>query len=170
MAFSPKSVKDWYKDLSVEELEKKYFDLQSEYYFETKNSQIKYLIENIMDASHSTNLDSTREGLEELLKEKTGKEYKLKEQFFDISVVDVINYIADNTKLLADRTQLISFFDKIQGVDKKEKTRFLLVLMQDTKNFKKFVKETKKNSDAQSVFDKYSDIVDDFWSKNRKIG
>jgi hypothetical protein len=60
MAFSSNTVKYWYKDLSVEELEKKYYDLQSEYYFETKNSQIKYLIENIMDASHSTNLDSTR--------------------------------------------------------------------------------------------------------------
>jgi hypothetical protein len=133
-----------------------------------------------MDASHSTNLDSTREGLEELLKEKTGKEYKLKEQFFDISVVDVINYIADNTKLLDDKAQLISFFDKIQYEDDQdeddqyendmEKARFLLVLMQDVKTFKKFIKEAETNSDAQSVFDKYLDIVDDFWSKNSRIG
>ena len=41
MAFSSNLVKEWHKDKSVEELEKIYNDLKSDFYFESKESQIK---------------------------------------------------------------------------------------------------------------------------------
>ena len=86
MAFAPSLIINQYKDLSVEELEKKYEELKKNYCFETKEEQIKYIVDNLLDASHSVNTNSTKVGIEELLKEKTGKEYKIEPKTFEINL------------------------------------------------------------------------------------
>ena len=50
MAISSNLVKEWYKNLSVEELEKKYKELEKDYYFDTKEKQIEYYLKNFMNA------------------------------------------------------------------------------------------------------------------------
>lgn len=49
MAFSSNLVKQRYKDKSVEELEKMYNALKVNFYFESKESQIKYILDNFMN-------------------------------------------------------------------------------------------------------------------------
>ena len=60
MAYSSNLVKEWYKDKTVEELEEMYNDLKSDFCFESKESQIKYILDNFMNASHKTNISSTQ--------------------------------------------------------------------------------------------------------------
>ena len=77
MAFSSKMVKNWYKDLSIEELEQKYEEIKSNFYFKSKEDQIRFLLSNYLNVSHNANINATREGIEELLKEKTGNVFSL---------------------------------------------------------------------------------------------
>lgn len=170
MSFSSNLVKENYKDKSVKELEKMYNDLKSDFCFESKESQIKYILDNFMNASHNTNIDSTREGIEELLKEKTGKEYKIEEKYFQITLNDLINYISNNTSLIFDKTSLINFFNKLIDVDEDEKFMFLICLIQNNKNFNEFANEIKSNQDINELFEKYLEIADDFYHKNCRIG
>lgn len=173
MAFSYKLVKNWYKDLSVKELEKKYKEIESNYRFDSKDSQIKYYLENFLNASHGTNTNSTRRGLEELLEEKTGKKYTIEEKYFEIDLADLINYISKNTKLLPKKNSLIEFFDKLTEVEESEKFEFLVYLVQSHQNFKDFVSEVNQASDEsvyRSIFDKYLEIAEKYYSDNRRIG
>ena len=170
MSFSSNLVKENYKDKSVKELEKMYNDLKSDFCFESKESQIKYILDNFMNASHNTNIDSTRKGIEELLKEKTGKEYKIEEKYFQITLNDLINYISNNTSLIFDKTSLINFFNKLIDVDEDEKFMFLICLIQNNKNFNEFANEIKSNQDINELFEKYLEIADDFYHKNCRIG
>ena len=170
MSFSSNLVKENYKNKSVKELEKMYNDLKSDFCFESKESQIKYILDNFMNASHNTNIDSTRKGIEELLKEKTGKEYKIEEKYFQITLNDLINYISNNTSLIFDKTSLINFFNKLIDVDEDEKCMFLICLIQNNKNFNEFANEIKSNQDINELFEKYLEIADDFYHKNCRIG
>lgn len=170
MAFSSNLVKEWYKDKSVEELEEMYENLKSNFCFESIESQIKYILDNFMDASHNTNLNSTREGIEELLKEKTGKEYKIQEKHFDMHLNDLIDYISKNTSLLSDKTTLIDFFNKLTDVSEEDKLSFLFCIIQNNKNFNEFINDTYKNQEAKIVFEKHLAIADNFYTMNHRIG
>ena len=104
-----------YKPRSLSEFEfnyhrKQYKDLEIHYCFETKDDQIKYMIDTFLDASNETNVKSTREGLEILLKEKTGKDYTINENKFEITLMDIIDYVASKTDLLSNKNLLINFF------------------------------------------------------------
>ena len=46
MAFTPWIAKEWYKDLSVKELEERYEELKKNYSFNSKEEQINYIIKN----------------------------------------------------------------------------------------------------------------------------
>jgi len=170
MAFSSDSVKEWYKDKSVEELEKMYNDLKSDFCFESKESQIKYFLDNFMNASHSTNTNSMRKGIEELLEEKTGKKYEIKEKYFEITLNDIVDYISKDTNFSFDKTILVDFFDRLKYADDEEKCEFLIWLIHNDQNADEVMNEIKTNQDANAVFEKYSDIVAKFYSENMKIG
>lgn len=170
MAFSADLVKEWYKDLSVEELEKRYKALEANFYFETKESAIKYIIDNCMDASHTVNISSTRKGLEELLKEKTGKEYKMRENKFVIGLNDIVDYLANNTKLLPDKAGLMEFFGKIKDVTEGEAMAFLIYLMQSKEDFRNFLVEVKNTKNPNDLYDKYSIIASEYFSMNQVMG
>ena len=170
MAFSSNLVKEWHKDKSVEELEKMYNDLKSDFYFESKESQIKYIVDNFMNASHNTNTYSFRKGIEELLYEKTGKEYKIEEKYFQITLNDLIDYISSNTDFSFDKTILINFFNRLKEVTEEEKCEFLICLIQNNNNFDKFLNEIKTNQEIKAVFEKYLEIADNFYSMNHRIG
>lgn len=173
MAFSANLVKEHYKSKSVEELEKMYADLKSDFYFETLDDQIAYLLKNFMNASYRTNVLATREGLEALLKEKTGKDYSLEEKFSVMHLSDLIDYISKNSNLPFDKTLLINFFDKVtadEEDDEDEKAWFLVCIIQDRENFNNFIKDVKENSDANAVFEKHCEIANTFYYKNSSIG
>ena len=91
MAFAPNVAKKRFENLSVEELEAKYEELKKNYCFNSKEEQIDHIIKNYLDASKNVNNNSTRIALEELLKEKTGKDYKIEPNRFEISLSDIIN-------------------------------------------------------------------------------
>lgn len=170
MAFSSNLVKEWYKDKSVKELEEMYEDLKSYFCFESVENQIKYILDNFMDASYDTNLDSTREGIEELLKEKTGKEYTIQEKYFEIHLNDLIDYISKNTNLLSDKAILVDFFNKLTDVSEENKLSFLFCIIQSDKNFNEFINEIDINQEAEIVFEKYLAIADNFYDMNHTKG
>ena len=175
MAFSSNLVKEWYQNLSVEELEKKYQALEEDFYFDTKEKQIEYTLKHFMYASHNTNLNATRMGLEELLKEKSGKDYHLKTKRFELKVSDVLDYILKAAKLLSKKDKFVEFFDSInkiedEEIDEEEKICFLMCLYQNKKIFKEFVKELKKSKDNIQTFVKYCNICEEYYSDNHYIG
>ena len=102
-----------------------YNDLKSDFCFESKESQIKYILDNFMNSSHDINISATREGLEELLKEKTGKEYKIEDKYFQITLNDLIDYLSNNTNLLSEKTIIVNFFNSLTEIEE-EKCEFLV--------------------------------------------
>ncbi len=175
MAFSSNLVKEWYNDLSVEELEKKYQALEEDFYFDTKEKQIEYTLKHFMYSSHNTNLNATRTGLEELLKEKTGKDYHLKTNRFELKMNDVLDYILKSTNLISKKDRFVEFFNSIDKIEdeeigEEEKIWFLMCLYQSKKIFKEFVKELKKTKDNTQTFAKYCEICEEYYSDNHYIG
>ena len=186
MAFHKNLVKEWYQDLSIKDLEEKYYALQKDYYFEDKDKQIKYMISTFLDASHNVNTNSTKTGIEELLKEKTGKDYQLKVQIFEISVEDLIDYI-DKYIVKNSKQNLSDFFGKVDlrnlinenelddeaDVEKEwegEKLHVLFCLLQDKKMLIKFISDIKNVNNGKNILKDYVDWAENFFSMNRIIG
>ena len=177
MAISSNLVKEWYKNLSVEELEKKYKELEKDYYFDTKEKQIEYYLKNFMNASHDTNLNATRAGLEELLKEKTGKDYHLKTQFFEVNLNDILDYIVKTTDLISNKEKIADFFSSLDEMDmgdekfdEMQKMWLLMCLYQNKQNFTNFEKELNEGKDNLEIFKKYLEICEDYYSNYSMIG
>ena len=170
MAITPNMMRSWYKDLSVAELEEKYKELKNELCFETKEAQIKYIIEHYLNASNSSNNYTECEVLEELLKEKTGKEYKFEEKYFEMTTNDIIDYIVNDKNLLDSKTILVDFFNKLTKVEEDEKILFLFCLVQNDENFNNFMNEIKGTQKPIAVFVKYLNIAESFYSMNHRIG
>ena len=95
MAFSSQIAKKRFENLSIKELEERYNALKKNYCFDTKEEQISHIINNYLYASKKINDSSIRIALEELLKEKTGKEYKIEPKIFKITLIDIINYVTN---------------------------------------------------------------------------
>lgn len=169
MAISSNLVVEWNKNLSVEELEKQYKDLEIHYCFETKDDQIKYMIDTFLDASNETNVKSTREGLEILLKEKTGKDYTINENKFEITLMDIIDYVASKTDLLSNKNLFINFFKEFDDVDEFDKIDLLITLVHDTENFANLLKDLQDKKDPDELYDKYYEITEAYYSDNRVI-
>lgn len=179
----------WYKDLPVEDLEAKYYALQKNYFFEDKEKQIEYMISTFLDASHNANTSSKRAGLKELLKEKTGKNYKLKELIFKISEVDLIDYI-DKHIIKNSKQSLLNFFEKIDftkiiedfktdaedeeiDIDREFesiKQDILFCLLQDKKLLKKFISDINKSVNYNETFKEYMDWEEEYYSTYSRIG
>ena len=170
MAFAPNIAKKWYENLSIEELEEKYEDLKKHYCFRSKEEQIDYIIKNYLNASKDVNTYSTKIALEELLKEKTGREYKIEPQKFEISLLDIINFIANPNVDPFWNTTLTNYFKKLNNISEEDKIRFLIELVQDKNSFNDFTKEINQNQNAEEMYEKYKKIATQFISLNSKIG
>lgn len=170
MAFAPKLIKERYANLSIEELEKKYEDLRKDYCFSSKEEQINYIIKNYLNASKAVNTNSTKIALEELLKEKTGKEYKIEPKKFEINLLDVINFIVDSSVDPFLAANLTNYFEKLNDISEKDKIRFLIELIQDKSSFNNFTKEIIQNKNAKEIYEKYQKIATQFISLNSRKG
>lgn len=168
MAFAPNVAKKWFENLSVEELETKYEELKRNYCFNSKEEQIDYIIKHYLNASNNVNNNSTRIALEELLKEKTGKEYKIEEKKFEISLSDIISFITSVDPFWT--TTLSNYFEKLNEISDEEKMRFLIELVQDKNSFNEFTKEIVQTQNVRETYDKYKKIAQDFLSMNTRKG
>lgn len=170
MAFAPNVAKKWFENLSVEELEAKYEELKKNYCFNSKEEQIDHIIKNYLNASKDVNNNSTKIALEELLKEKTGKEYKIEPNRFEISLSDIINFITNPDTDPFWTTTLSNYFQKLNEISEEEKMRFLIELVQDNNSFNEFTKEIVQTQNVRETYDKYKKIAQDFVSMNSRIG
>lgn len=168
MAIAPSLAKEWYENLSVEELEKKYEDLKKNYCFNTKEEQIDYIIENYLNSSHDVNNSSIRIALEQLLKEKTGKEYKIEAKNFEINLLDIINFISNPNVDPFWTNTLTSYFQKLNDISEEDKKIFLIQLIQDINSFDEFTKEIIKNSNVKEIYNKYKKIAEDYVFMNTR--
>lgn len=169
MAFSSSLIKKKYENLSIEELEEKYEALKKNYCFNSKEEEIAYIIKNYLKVSMDTNNNSTKIALEELLTEKTGKEYKMESKRFDITLTDVIKFIATHTKETFLDTTLINFFQKLDNVTDQEKKNFLIQLIQDKNSFDEFIKEISQTEDSKETYNKYKTIAKEYMQKHKII-
>ena len=170
MAFAPSLIKEHFKALSVEELEKKYEELKKNYCFETKEEQIKYIVDNFLDASNGVNTNSTKVGIEELLKEKTGKEYKIEPKTFEINLPDIINYVVGENKDPFWVSSISNYFQKLDNVSENDKMQFLIELVQDRNSFNEFTKEIMNSQNAIELYEKYKKIAEEYRDMNTMIG
>ena len=170
MAFAPNVAKKWFENLSVEELEAKYEELKKNYCFNSKEEQIDHIIKNYLNASKDVNNNSTRIALEELLKEKTGREYKIEDKRFEISLSDIISFITSVDVDPFWTTALSNYLEKLNEISDKEKMRFLIELVQNKDSFNEFTKEIVQTQNVRETYNKYKKIAQDFVSKNTRKG
>ncbi len=170
MAFAPNVAKKRFENLSVEELEAKYEELKKNYCFNSKEEQIDHIIKNYLNASKDVNDNSTRIALEELLKEKTGKEYKIEPNRFEISLSDIINFITNPDTDPFWTSTLSNYFQKLNEISDEEKMRFLIELVQNKDSFNEFTKEIIQTQNVKETYDKYQKIAQDFVSRNIRKG
>ena len=170
MAFAPNVAKKRFENLSVEELEVKYEELKKNYCFNSKEEQIDYIIKNYLNASKDVNNNSTRIALEELLKEKTGKEYKIEPNRFEISLSDIINFITNPDTDPFWASTLSNYFQKLNEISEEEKMRFLIELVQNKDSFNEFTKEIIQTQNVRETYNKYQKIAQDFVSMNTRKG
>jgi hypothetical protein len=170
MAFAPNVAKKRFENLSVEELEAKYEELKKNYCFNSKEEQIDHIIKNYLNASKDVNDNSTRIALEELLKEKTGKEYKIEPNRFEISLSDIINFITNPDTDPFWTSTLSNYFQKLNEISDEEKMRFLIELVQNKDSFNEFTKEIIQTQNVRETYDKYQKIAQDFVSRNIRKG
>ena len=170
MAFAPNVAKKRFENLSVEELEAKYEELKKNYCFNSKEEQIDHIIKNYLNASKDVNNNSTRIALEELLKEKTGKEYKIEPNRFEISLSDIINFITNPDTDPFWTSTLSNFFQKLNEISEEEKMKFLIELVQNKDSFNEFTKEIIQTQNVRETYNKYQKIAQDFVSMNTRKG
>ena len=170
MAFAPNVAKKWFENLSVEELEAKYEELKKNYCFNSKEEQIDHIIKNYLNTSKDVNNNSTRIALEELLKEKTGKEYKIEDKKFEISLSDIISFITSADVDPFWTTALSNYLEKLNEISDEEKMRFLIELVQNKDSFNEFTKEIIQTQNVRETYNKYQKIAQDFVSMNTRKG
>lgn len=168
MAFAPNVAKKWFENLSVEELEAKYEELKKNYCFNSKEEQINHIIKNYLNTSKDVNNNSTRIALEELLKEKTGREYEIEDKRFEISLSDIISFITSVDPFWT--TALSNYLKKLNEISDEEKMRFLIELVQNKDSFNEFTKEIIQTQNVRETYNKYQKIAQDFVSMNTRKG
>lgn len=170
MAITSNMIKKRYENLSVEELEAKYKELEKNYCFNNKDEQISYVINNYLNVSKRTNDNSAKKALEELLKEKTGKEYKIYPKEFEITLIDIINYVTNPEIDVFWTNTLYNYFQKLEEIKDDEKIKFLIELVQDKPAFNEFTKEILQTENFREIYEKYKKIARDYVVKNSKKG
>lgn len=169
MAIAQNVLRKKYENLSLEDLENEYELLKKSFCFENKEEQIEYIIKNYLNVSHDVNNNSKKIVLEELLKEKTGKDYIIEPKIFDFTLIDVINTLTDYNNDPFWTTLLVKYFESLSELTEKEKINFLIQLIQDKNNFNEFTKEITKSNDNKEIYEKYKNIAQEFYLKNKRI-
>ena len=146
----------------------KVWRIKEKYCFNSKEEQIDHIIKNYLDASKDVNNNSTRIALEELLKEKTGKEYKIEPNRFEISLSDIISFITSADPFWT--TALSNYLEKLNEISDEEKIRFLIELVQNKDSFNEFTKEITQTQNVRETYDKYQKIAQNFVSRNTRKG
>ena len=167
MAIAPVILKKNYANLSVEELEAKYDELKKSYCFESKDDQIKSIIKNYLNSSYSANTTSVRKALEEVLKEKTGKEYSIEPKTYEINLADIIKFLSIANP--SWENLLTEYLQKLPTVTDQEKMRFLVELIQDRASFNDFTREISNTQDVESTYNKYKQIASEYVSHNKYV-
>ena len=119
-----------------------------------------------MYASHRTNTNSKRVALEELLKEKTGREYTFEDRFLEITPGDIINHVNNPREDPFWTTKLINFFNSLQAVPVADKNDLLIGMLQDRSIFNDFTKDIVKSNDVRSIYERYKEIVRNYRINN----
>lgn len=118
MAIGPHIFQEKYKNLCVEELEKKYKELEEHMGLTNKEARIKFMAENFLNNSVS-NYYTEKTVLEEILKMKTGKDYRnnLTDYNEKITLNDIIVYISegDNSKVSVLNSVIDSIYNDAIG-------------------------------------------------------
>lgn len=135
---------------------------------------------------------STRYAIEELLLEKTGKEYQMKERIYYITVDDLVCYISKQKCI--DKEHLTEFFNNVRINEEKlterleiddydvklllqllnnrykllenEKKEFIKMIYQSDDLFDNFIKEMYNNKNATELFVKYYELAYDYTCMN----
>lgn len=167
MAYSTQMAKNWYKDLSAEELAEKLKDIVNEnLYFETKEDEIKSIVNSYLDVSKDTNVRSSINAIQELLKEKTGKEYEIKTKTYNLESTDFIKYATNNNQNLVEG--LTEFFNKL-NINDKEKSKFIIRLLQNQEMFNDFIKNI-NNESPMNIYEIYNGKAKEYCQKNNRKG
>ena len=114
--------------------------------------------------------NSKKIALEELLKERTGKEYKIEPQIFEINLTDVINTLMNYSEDPFWADVLSKYFQKLDNLSEEEKIEFLIQLIQDKNNFNEFTKEITTANNVKEIYEEYKTIAERYCSENRIIG
>ena len=170
MAISPDYAKKLYENMSLEELEANYEELKGHFCFDSKEEQIGYIINNRLNASLRTNINSKKLALEELLKEKTGKEYTIEPKRYDITLTDIINYVTIPNKDPFWTMALNNFFNELSDISDDEKKSFLVDLVQNKDIYNEFTREITKPENVKEVYDKYKKLAQDYVIRNSRKG
>ena len=162
MALSSNIARDSYKNLSIEELEKRYENMKRNYCFHTKDEQIEYIINNYRFDKPEITIDDYKKALEKLLKEKTGSSYKLKPQKFKIKLKDMINFITKHgNPCLANI--FMNFLEKLKYTPEYRKRKFVLEMLNSKMFLDEFSKEAMQdNINANLIFKKYQKNLNNY--------
>lgn len=155
-----------YENLTVEELEEIYKEIEQEYQFNSKESQIEYIFsEYLKTKSLIPTYSGEKYAVEELLKEKTGKDYTLQQQIFNLTLEDYIDYLSSQKNFIFDKDILTLFFNKLEGTPNDDKIDFLILLVLSN-NFYALMKELSFTNEFMSLYAKYTDICEEFYYEN----
>ena len=145
--------KEIYERLSVEELKSIYQKIiENNYSFSSKEEQLKHLFENFSVEANYVTRDFSKKTIEDVLKEKTGEEYKIETKTYEISLNDLINYTVKDpffAKSISD------FLNKLDNVSEEDKRFFIISLYHDKNSFNEFTREISNLQDANAIYEKY---------------
>ena len=155
MALSRNHYINLYKDLTNEELIKKYTEIKSKYNFQTKDEKIKYIIKSYLEPK---NEEASIVVLEDILKERGNEKYIIKEYEFEITLYDIINFISNQNNDPSLNDKLTNFFEKL-NIMKEEKIKFLIEIVQDNVSFNNFIAEISNESNENEIYEKYKKLA-----------
>ena len=167
MPVGPYAYKNEFKNLTVEELEDKYNDLKNVIGFNSKDDYIRFEVQNSLSEYVVSNYYSEKVALEQLLKEKSGKDYYFKSEEYsdEIVIEDYIKYASrnDENKEKALSQFLNSLSDEeytnisnelLLYENDKESLQYEFIIGLCTKNdsYESFFDELQNTNDAYNLF------------------
>ncbi len=96
--------------------------------------------------------------LEDILKERGNEKYIIKENEFEITLYDIINFISNQNNDPSLNDKLTNFFEKL-NIMKEEKIKFLIEIVQDNVSFNNFIAEISNESNENEIYEKYKKLA-----------
>ena len=158
MALTINYYKNLYKDLPIENVIDKYTEIKNRYIFQGKNEKINYIIESYLEPNND---ETAILVLEDILREQNMEKYIIKDANFNITLDDIISFIAKQKNDLTLKIKLTNFFEKL-SFNEDEKVKFLLELVQDKESFINFTIEISNECNRNEVYNKYKKIAKNY--------